>query len=143
MPRYIIKRTFPTGLAIPMNGDGAAAIAKVNAVNAAAGVTWSHSYVSDDKKTTFCIYDGPSPTCPAISWAPTSSLIASTVVSSVLFVSHVRTRKPALANARTISRPIPWAPPVTAARGSARVVIGPGPVAPRDARPAANQGPTT
>jgi hypothetical protein len=24
-------------------------------------VTWVHSYVSNDKSTTFCIYDGPSP----------------------------------------------------------------------------------
>jgi hypothetical protein len=24
-------------------------------------VTWVHSYVSTDKHTTFCIYDGPSP----------------------------------------------------------------------------------
>jgi hypothetical protein len=30
-------------------------------VNAQAGVTWVHSYVSDDKKKTFCVYDGPSP----------------------------------------------------------------------------------
>lgn len=61
MARYLIQRTFPTGLEIPMNADGAAAIAKVNAVNAQAGVTWLRSYVTDDKKTTFCVYDGPSP----------------------------------------------------------------------------------
>jgi hypothetical protein len=30
-------------------------------VNAQAGVTWVHSYVSDDKKKTFCVYDAPSP----------------------------------------------------------------------------------
>jgi hypothetical protein len=24
-------------------------------------VTWVHSYVSEDKQTTFCIYDGPNP----------------------------------------------------------------------------------
>ncbi len=24
-------------------------------------VTWLHSYVTDDRRTTFCIYDGPSP----------------------------------------------------------------------------------
>lgn len=24
-------------------------------------MTWVHSYVSDDKHKTFCIYDGPSP----------------------------------------------------------------------------------
>jgi hypothetical protein len=29
--------------------------------NAQEGVTWVHSYVSNDKRKTFCIYDGPSP----------------------------------------------------------------------------------
>ncbi|MFD1731107.1 DUF4242 domain-containing protein [Deinococcus malanensis] len=29
--------------------------------NADLGVTWVHSYVSDDKRKTFCIYDGPTP----------------------------------------------------------------------------------
>lgn len=27
--------------------------------NAEHGVTWVHSYVSPDKHTTFCVYDGP------------------------------------------------------------------------------------
>ncbi|MFN8511101.1 MAG: DUF4242 domain-containing protein [Thermomicrobiales bacterium] len=34
MPRYLVERTFPDGLAIP---------------------------VTDDKTRTFCIYDGPTP----------------------------------------------------------------------------------
>jgi hypothetical protein len=29
--------------------------------NAEQGVTWIHSYVTPDKKQTYCIYDGPSP----------------------------------------------------------------------------------
>jgi hypothetical protein len=29
--------------------------------NADEGVTWLHSYVSDDERTTFCIYDAPTP----------------------------------------------------------------------------------
>ena len=29
--------------------------------NADEGVTWLHSYVSTDRRTSFCIYDGPSP----------------------------------------------------------------------------------
>ena len=28
-------------------------------INAEDRVTWVHSYVSDDKKKTFCVYDGP------------------------------------------------------------------------------------
>ena len=29
--------------------------------NAEENVTWLHSYVSDDKRRTFCVYDAPSP----------------------------------------------------------------------------------
>jgi hypothetical protein len=61
MPRYLVERTFPTGLQIPMTVDGAAACAGVVAANALEGVTWVHSYVSQDKSRTFCVYDGPTP----------------------------------------------------------------------------------
>ena len=61
MPRYLIERSFPDGLNIPMNNAGSAACGNVIAHNATDGVTWLHSYVSPDKKQTFCIYDGPSP----------------------------------------------------------------------------------
>jgi hypothetical protein len=61
MPRYIVERTFPEGLAIPVTAEGAAACLGVVDRNAEQGVTWVHSYVSDDKKTTFCVYDGPDP----------------------------------------------------------------------------------
>lgn len=61
MPRYMVERTFPNGLEIPMNTEGAAACLGVVDRNADLGVTWVHSYVSDDKHKTFCIYDGPSP----------------------------------------------------------------------------------
>lgn len=61
MPRYLVQRTFPNGLQIPVTATGAAALAQVVATNAEHGVTWVHSYVSDDKRDTFCIYDAPSP----------------------------------------------------------------------------------
>lgn len=61
MPRYIVERSFPAGLEIPVNPDGACALLKVINVNGEHGVTWVHSYVSADKRKTFCIYDGPSP----------------------------------------------------------------------------------
>ena len=35
--------------------------AGVIARNADVGVTWVHSYVSEDKRKTYCVYDGPSP----------------------------------------------------------------------------------
>jgi predicted amidohydrolase YtcJ len=59
MPRYMVERTFRDGLHIPSNADGAQACLAVVGHNASNGVTWVHSYVSTDKKKTFCIYDGP------------------------------------------------------------------------------------
>jgi hypothetical protein len=61
MPRYIVERTFPDGLQIPVSRDGVRACLDVVDTNADVGVTWIHSYVTEDKHKTFCIYDGPSP----------------------------------------------------------------------------------
>ena len=61
MPRYLVQRTFPDGLQIPVDEQGAKACLQVVDTNADSGVTWVHSYVSNDKSTTFCVYDGPSP----------------------------------------------------------------------------------
>lgn len=61
MPRYMVERTFPDGLHIPVDATGAQALGKVVDTNSAQGVTWVHSYVSADKNRTFCIYDAPSP----------------------------------------------------------------------------------
>ncbi len=59
MPRYMVERTFPDGLAIPSNQQGRDTTAKVAAKNAEVGVTWVHSYVTPDNRKTYCIYDGP------------------------------------------------------------------------------------
>jgi hypothetical protein len=61
MPRYLVERTFADGLEIPINENGIKAVNSVVSTNADRGVTWVHSYVSDDHHKTFCIYDGPSP----------------------------------------------------------------------------------
>jgi Nickel responsive protein SCO4226-like len=61
MARYMVERIFPDGLEIPVTDDGAAACLGVVDRNAEVGVTWVHSYVSDDKRKSFCIYDGPDP----------------------------------------------------------------------------------
>lgn len=61
MPRYMIERTFPDGLGLGPNPEGKKVANIVIGNNAQQGVTWIHSYVTDDKKKTFCIYDGPSP----------------------------------------------------------------------------------
>ena len=61
MPRYIVQRTFPEGLEIPVADGGAELCRGVIEQNTEEGVTWMHSYVSQDKRTTFCIYDAPTP----------------------------------------------------------------------------------
>jgi Protein of unknown function (DUF4242) len=61
MPRYLVERIFPEGLEIPLTEAGAKACLDVVGVNANDGVTWLHSYVTPDKKHTFCVYDAPTP----------------------------------------------------------------------------------
>ena len=61
MPRYMVERTFPDGLHIPSDPNGAQACLNVVGNNARGQVTWVHSYVTKDKGRTFCIYDAPSP----------------------------------------------------------------------------------
>jgi hypothetical protein len=57
MPRYIVQRTFADGLGIPI----ADTYQRVVERNADEGVTWLHSYISEDKRTSFCVYEAPSP----------------------------------------------------------------------------------
>jgi Protein of unknown function (DUF4242) len=61
MPRFVVERNFPDGLQIPVSAEGAATCLAVVSHNADEDVTWLHSYVTEDKKKTFCIYDGPNP----------------------------------------------------------------------------------
>jgi hypothetical protein len=61
MPRYVVERMFPDGLHIPIDHAGVRVCLGVVERNADEGVTWLHSYVSDDKRKTFCVYDAPSP----------------------------------------------------------------------------------
>jgi hypothetical protein len=59
MPRFLVERTFPDGLDIPMDADGASTCLGVVRNNAEEAVTWVHSYVNGDRTRTYCIYDGP------------------------------------------------------------------------------------
>ena len=61
MPRYVIERTFPSGVQIPQTEVGSRFCRGVVANNAKEGVTWLHSYVTSDGSKTFCVYDAPSP----------------------------------------------------------------------------------
>ena len=61
MHRYLVERTFPNGLEIPVNMEGSMMCLNVVSVNAEDNVSWVHSYVTTDHKKSFCIYDAPSP----------------------------------------------------------------------------------
>ena len=60
MPRFLIERTFPHGLEIPLDREGRKTCASVIAVNTPFQVTWIRSYVSLDGRRTFCLYEAPS-----------------------------------------------------------------------------------
>jgi hypothetical protein len=59
--RYIVERLFPNRLLVKAGAEGVERVLAIVERNADEGVTWIHSYVSDDKRRTFCVYDAPSP----------------------------------------------------------------------------------
>jgi hypothetical protein len=61
VPRYLVERTFPAGLNVLLDTNGASAFGEIVARNATEHVVWVHSYVSPDKRKSFCIYDAPDP----------------------------------------------------------------------------------
>jgi hypothetical protein len=61
MPRYLVERSFPEGLKIRVDEEGAEMCRMVVLNNLEDNVTWIHSYVSDDGKKSYCTYDAPSP----------------------------------------------------------------------------------
>ena len=56
MPRYIIERNFADQLGLTRN-----AVEGVNRINDEEGVTWIISFLSADKKKTYCLYEAPNP----------------------------------------------------------------------------------
>ena len=56
MPRYVIERNFADQLGLTKD-----AVAGVNRVNEEEGVAWIFSFLSTDKKKTYCLYEAPNP----------------------------------------------------------------------------------
>ena len=56
MALYLIERNFAEQLNVK-SGD----VPAINQVNAAAGVEWLFSFLSADKKKTYCLYEAPNP----------------------------------------------------------------------------------
>ncbi len=84
MPRFMVERTFPDGLHVPMNANGAQACLTIVGKNGGNGVTWINSYVSDDKKKTYCIYDGPNERAIRVAAEQTGLPVDSITAVSVL-----------------------------------------------------------
>jgi hypothetical protein len=58
MPRYLVERSFDMTAALPApRADGSSQID----TDRERQVVWVQSYVTPDKSTSFCIFDGPSP----------------------------------------------------------------------------------
>jgi Protein of unknown function (DUF4242) len=56
MPRYLIERSFAEQLEVTKDG-----VESVKRVNEEEGVTWIFSFLSADKKKTYCLYEAPNP----------------------------------------------------------------------------------
>ncbi len=56
MPRYIIERDFAEQLNLTKDG-----VDNVNLINDQEGVQWIFSFLSADKKKTYCLYEAPNP----------------------------------------------------------------------------------
>jgi hypothetical protein len=55
MPLFLIERQFAEALDLH-----ASDVTAINSVNAEAGVSWLYSFLSADRKKTYCLYEAPS-----------------------------------------------------------------------------------
>ena len=56
MPLYMIERTFAEQL--ELTGDD---VTQIEEINADEGVRWLFSFLSADRRRTYCLYEAPSP----------------------------------------------------------------------------------
>ena len=56
MPRYLIERKFAEQLDLTKDG-----VESVNRINQEEGVAWIFSFLSADKRKTYCLYEAPNP----------------------------------------------------------------------------------
>jgi hypothetical protein len=56
MPRYVIERNFAEQLDLTRDG-----VKEVSLINDQEGVQWIFSFLSADKRKTYCLYEAPNP----------------------------------------------------------------------------------
>ncbi len=61
MPRYLVERSFSVGAGAIAHDAAAGRCDVVVRTNAREGVTWLHSFVTPDRRRSFCIVESPSP----------------------------------------------------------------------------------
>lgn len=61
MARYVVERSFADGLQLSAGAKGLEQCLEIVERNTDEGVTWLYSYVSDDRRRMFCVYDAPNP----------------------------------------------------------------------------------
>ena len=61
MPHYLVERTFSAGAGAARHDAAARHCDVVVRTNAREGVTWLQSFVTPDRRRSFCILDAPSP----------------------------------------------------------------------------------
>lgn len=61
MPRYLVERTFQEDFRLPGPSDAGPERQRFLENNTLMGVVWLYSYVSSDRKKSYCLYDAPTP----------------------------------------------------------------------------------
>ena len=61
MPRYLIERTLQEGCRLPGPEDTEQERLLFAENNTLLGAVWIHSFISHDRKKSYCIYDAPTP----------------------------------------------------------------------------------
>lgn len=61
MPRYLVERTFQEDFGLPGPSQSEEARQLFIENNSLFGAVWIHSFVSPDRKKSYCLYDAPSP----------------------------------------------------------------------------------
>jgi hypothetical protein len=56
MPIYMVERGYDEDLEVTPEGAE-----EVNQINTEEGVVWLYSFLSADRRRTYCLYEGPSP----------------------------------------------------------------------------------
>ena len=76
MPLFIIERNFAEQLELSNEG-----VQEITRINDDAGVRWMYSFLSADKKKTFCLYEAPN--AAAIREAATKANVPADVIIEV------------------------------------------------------------